>query len=62
MTRVCFPIFGAAISVVFAAVLFLVVMFAYGGDATAVAGFYLVVNLIQYALVVEAYKEGRRRA
>lgn len=60
MTRICVPVFAAALSLIAAAVLFVYVMFAIGGDASAVAGFFLLMNAVQYGLVYMAYEDGKK--
>lgn len=58
-TRIIAPIFVSALNVIASTLLLLFVMFSYGGDATGLALFWLMVQICHYGLTVMAYREGR---
>lgn len=60
--RVCVPVFIAALSLIAALLVFAFVLFAVGGDATALAAVYVLFNGVQYGLVQWAFQDVNRRA
>lgn len=57
-SRVCVPVFLAALSLIAAVLVFVYVLFAVGGDATALAAVYVLFNGVQYGLVQWAFQGG----